>query len=518
MNKYFVKSILGVSLLLGATTSCTKLDETLEDQITNPTTEKEFLAISGAAYSEMRSYVWSGWNLNLTSTDECVVPTRGGDWGDGGNWKNLHLHTWDKSHGPINDYWGDGFKGVGTCNRIVETFEAQPASAARDKTLAETKVARAFFYFNMMDAFGNIPIVTTFKTADPNPPNKPRAEVYTFIESELTAALPLLTTDKSAATYGKPTKWVALALLAKLHMNAQVYTGTAQWAKAAADVKQIIEGGKFALDANQADIFKPTNGDQIKETIFAIPFDGNLTNGMTIQMRTLHYASNRTFGIPNSPWNGFCTMSDFYNLYAANDLRKYQWAAGLQYEASGAPLKDGTYHINFSPTLNTANYDQVVASGNDIGRSAGVRNVKYAPDPQSGNDGVTDPGSGKSHMNNDFIYLRYADMLLFAAELQARGGAFSSTVAGLSTGQECLDAIRARAGLTSIPCNLTNVYAERSREMSWEGWRRNDMIRFGTWESSFGFNAGGTPTTRRIFPIPAPRIAVNPNLTQNPGY
>jgi starch-binding outer membrane protein, SusD/RagB family len=508
-----IKKLVILTSMVATIASCTKLDETPESEIVNPSTPNELLAVSGPAFAYMRDFAWTWFNTNETSTDECIVPIRGGDWTDANKWKNMHNHTWDKTHQHLDELWGDGFTGVGQCNRIIETFEGLPASADRDKTLAEVKVARAIYYFTMLDAFGNVPLVTGFSTANPNPPTTPRAQIYAFIETEVLAAIPKLSSDVTASTYGRPTVWVAKALLAKLYMNAQVYTGTAQWAKADGVISDIIASTKFSLTGDYQSIFKPDNGPQIKEIIFAIPFDANKAtginrNGMVFQQKTLHYPSGQKYGLPADPWNGFCTMAAFYNTYGAGDRRLIQWDEGLQFRADGAALFDGTYHVNYNRNLDYSNYDQVAALGSGPGRSAGVRNVKYFPDSRSNGP----------NQNNDLVFFRYADILLMRAELFARG--YTSATVTSTTAQAAYNDVRTRAGVSTllIPADLTQVYDERGRELAWEGWRRNDMIRFGKWESAFGFNLGGSATTRRIFPIPNNRIASNPNLTQNPGY
>jgi hypothetical protein len=507
------KKYLLIASAIFTIASCTKLDETPESEIVNPTTANELLAVSGPAYAYMRDFAWNWLNTNTTSTDECLVPIRGGDWTDGNNWKNLHYHSWDKSHPHFDELWGDGFTGVGQCNRIIETFEGLPASTDRDKTLAEVKVARAIYYYILLDNFGNVPLVTSFSSANANPPTTPRAQVYAFIETEVLAAMPLLSADVTAATYGRPTQWAAKALLAKLYMNAQIYTGTAQWAKADGVINDIIASNKFSLAGDYHSVFKPDNGPQIKEIIFAIPFDANKAtginrNGMVMQQKTLHYPSSQKYNLPADPWNGFCTMASFYNTYAAGDRRSVQWEVGPQFRADGAPLMDGTYQINYNPNLNYANYDQIAASGYGPGRSAGARNIKYYPDSRS-NGG---------NQNNDLVFFRYADILLYKAELFARGYSSANVTAASALG--VFNDVRNRAGVATLvsAATLTQIYDERGRELAWEGWKRQDMIRFGTWESAFGFNPGGSAVTKRLFPIPANRIANNPNLTQNPGY
>lgn len=491
-------------------TGCTKLDTPPESQLTSdnfPKKPEDFIALTGPAYTSFRAYPSGFFNLQEASTDELVVPTRGGDWEDGGNWRNLHYHTWTKDLGPLNDGWNWGFGGIATCNQIINLLNAAGDVEGKTQALAEVRVMRAMYYYCMMDAFGNIPIIDE-TSQDPHPPTKPRADVFNFIETDLTTALPDLSDDVSQATYGRPTKYVANMLLAKLYLNAEVYTGAPKWTEADNALQEIISSAKFSLELDPLSMFRPDNGPQIKEAIFSIPYDANrATGGMDFQMRTLHYLNQLTYNLPAQPWNGFCTLANFYDSYADADKRKTQWLIGQQYSSTGAPLADGGYSIVFTKDFPKPDFNQ----GSDgPGRAAGVRNVKYYPDSKSNG----------ANMNNDYIVFRYADVILMKAEVELRkNGAVSSATLQL------VNDIRRRAfnddshAYTVGTLTLDELYKERGRELSWEGFRRTDMIRFGHWEDAFGFKpANPGETYKRIFPIPGPAMSANPNLAQNPGY
>ena len=506
MNKFTKYCLTAFTIASAVTiTSCTKLDEKVESELTPdnfPATPEQFVALSGPAYTPMRAYPGQFFNLSETSSDECIVPTRGGDWADGGNWKNMHYHDWTPTHGFFNDAWGWLYGGIANTNRILETISEAGDLPGKTQTLAEVRTQRAFYYFLLVDLFGRVPIVTDFKTAPEAPEQKSRTEVYNFIVSEVTAALPDLSDVNGVPTYGRPNKWMAYALLAKLHLNAEVYTGTAKLTEAEAALDAIISSAKFELESDYTRMFKPENGPGVKEAIFSIPYDAQKAQAdMNFQMRTLHYKSRFTFDLPADPWNGFCTLANFYSTYNdPNDQRNRIWLAGPQFASNGTPLIDNAQQINFTPALGP-NFDQ---GGTDAGRAAGVRGIKYYPDSKSNG------GNG----NNDYIVFRYADILLMKAEVLLR-----KSIANAPAALTIVNNIRSVRGAAPLATmDLNALYEERGREMAWEGWRRNDMIRFGHWEDAFGYNPGGHSPTRRLFPIPAPRLGANPNLTQNPGY
>lgn len=509
MNIYIKKSVFIFSIAaLFAGVSCTKLDTPPQSELTAdvfPKTPSDFVYLTGPVYTQLRSYPESIWNPQEAATDEMVAPTRGSDWGDGGKWKNMHYHTFNPTIDLLNGAWTWGFGGIATTNNIISIVKGTPPTTDRDKSLAELKTMRAFYYFNMMDMFGNVPIIID-STKEANPPTKTRAEVWNFIVGDLTSALPLLSTNVDVSTYGRPTKYVAEMILAKLYLNASVYINADKLAEAEMVLNDIISSGKFSLEANPLNMFKPDNGPQVKEGIFAIPYDATIATGANhFPTRTLHPANRQTFDLPWDPWNGFCTLASFYDSYSSSDIRVNQWLIGPQKSSSGAQLYDGAYAVNF--TKNFADPSSFDQSGSGAGRSSGVRNIKYYPDAKA--------NISSRSQNNDYLVFRYADAVLMKAEVELR----KAGVVGSGTLAE-LNKIRSRAGVSTYSTlDLNELYTERGRELSWEGWRRNDMIRFGHWEDAFGFNPGTSGQTyKRIFPIPSSQLAINNGLKQNSGY
>lgn len=263
--------------------SCTKLDVRVESQLVKsnfPNTSADYSALLGTIYSNLASsYAVPYWRMQELSTDEAILPARDGNYDDGGQYRQLHYHTWTADHPNVIGVWQWGFGGITTCNRLIGTVaESNSTAAIKASYNAEIRAMRALYYFFMMDLYGNIPIVTTFPV-NGLPSTKPRAEVAAFIESELKAILPNLPSKTSSTAtntiqYGRPTKAMAFAILAKLYLNNQVYTGGAARNQEVVAMADSIESNtNYSLDNNYRDIFLPNNGPQIKETIFAIPYD-----------------------------------------------------------------------------------------------------------------------------------------------------------------------------------------------------------------------------------------------------
>lgn len=538
--------------------SCHKIDVTPNSLYTEtvfPKSDAEFQSVMGTIYTSLRGHYSLGyWFAQEISSDEAILPVYGGNWFDGQGYIQLHRHDWNKDHGWITTVWNDANSIVGLCNQTMYIFKNAPEGDSKNTAIAELKTLRAFAYWELLDMFGNVPLDTLY----PSPgvqAKAARAQVFNFIDAELKAAIPYLKTATGNSTYGKVTKWMAHALQAKLYLNAEVYAGSPKYNECIAACDAIISSGNFAVEARSTYLnqFSPTNGPSYKEFIFAIPYDPSTSNGYLFHGR---YDLNRNLGIkyrysgstPGSysfnqiilnqtsgnglinakPSGPRATLSSFYNSYFkadANDIRNNQWLVGNQFWPDGSPImvsttkkgydqfyagSDGstayTYQLYIdsviSARLNLASMDL----GNDeIAWNMGIRNIKFLPDANS----------SSRNQSNDAPLFRYADILLMKAESILRGGT-------VTNGQTALTLVNmVRSNRTTSPAwasvTLDDLYAERAREFTWECWRRNDMIRFGKYETSYGFKTN-TDTYRRIFPIPNAAMSTNPKLTQNTGY
>ena len=346
--------------------SCTKLDEKLYGEVTPANffkTQEEFISALGAAYTQLSGFA-SGdvWNVQECSADEGVYPTRGQDWDDGGTQRRLHLHAYGIEDSYLNGAWNFGFGGVNTANRLIYQFTSlveskQVEQDVADAYIAELQAVRGFFYWQLIDMYGNVPLVTDFAMAEAAPATKPRKEVYDFIVADLEASVPKLSLAVDGTTYGRMNYYAGQTLLAKLYLNAEVYSGTAQWDKVITACDEVINSGKYSLESNYFTNFNVNNSGS-KEFIFAIPYDQVFFTGFDVAVRTLHYGSQDTYNLTAQPWNGFCTLEEFYNSYDKADLRKGDvgtisgpalkrgnFIAGYQWKASGGLVTDDGFEV-----------------------------------------------------------------------------------------------------------------------------------------------------------------------------
>src|SRR5919199_1096586 len=251
---------LGLALLLAPLfvlgQSCTKLTETPHDALTPGNafhTDAEVTAGIAGVYAQLRAIEWVGFiTLEDLTTDVAIVPTRGNDWYDNGQWLDLHRQTWTaNSSGTlafVNGAWQDLFSGVAKANLMIDVInKAAPANAAQ--TLAELRTLRAWDYYMLQDMFGGVPLVTT--TELKQYPRSKRTEIFSFIEKELLESRDALPDKWDAAGYGRVTKGVANAILASLYLNAGVFNKnsgvSATGYNSCAGVQ--VSGGKNACQA-----------------------------------------------------------------------------------------------------------------------------------------------------------------------------------------------------------------------------------------------------------------------------
>ena len=527
-------------LLVYLTTACHDLDVPVSTQLTPdvfPQNSSQFIQASGPPYAALRgNFALDYWFIQSLSTDEAILPARGGNWYDNQNYRMLHYHNWTKDHGWTNSVWSWLSTVIGTTNQALSILDK--TMPATDKTkpanLAELKMVRALSYFMLMDLYGNVPIDTLEGDFTPHA-NVPRAQVFSFIEREVKTALPNLSAVTGQATYGRANKYTAYALLAKMYLNAEYYTGTQRYNDAVVACDNVISSGAYTLEprASYMQMFYPNNGPQMKEFIFAIPYDPAAsalpgTNGSMYYARyDVPRSEVKKFSLPFTPSAPRSTLPEYYAYFNdANDIRNKQWLTGLQFLNDGVtPVTvtttkkgydqtytgaDGaaafTYQVDLTPKIILRQSEAAFDLGNDeIAWNMGYRNVKFLPDNTS----------TSRNQNNDVPVFRYSDIILMKAEAILRGGAPTQ-------GQTALMLVnQLRAVRTTSPAlgsvTLEDLYAERCREFSWEAWHRNDMIRFGKYEGSWGFKTDADKN-RRIFPIPTSALTVNPALTQNPGY
>jgi len=547
-TKKIYKTIISAVLVAGIGVSCQKLGTKVYSVVPNAnfwSTPAQVAAGVAPAYTALQGLPsGSIQELNEATTDEMIIPVRGGDWLDGNEHTQEWLHTWDKTHANVAGTWTSIFNGIGQANFTLSIVNALPSPPSNLANInAEVHVLRDYFYWLAIDNYGNVPYVTSFNVDPSTVKQSTSAAVYDSVVADLTTNIPLLPANVDATTYGRMTQWGGYALLAKLYMNAQVYTGTAHWSDAITACNAIINSSNYGLLSDYFDNFSPTNSNLLSsgnENILVVPFDKVNIGGMNWEMQTLHYQNNVNFAMSGSPWNGYSSDADFYysfdtsSVYTTkgnityrsfNDQRTGQYLIGQQYSfvytyppstnvVVNAPAADQLSDLQFGIPLVFSPTVATLSDASGAFRGAGVRNVKYFP--EQGTSG---------NQSNDFALFRYADILLMKAEAEVRSGT------NLDDALNLVNQVITRAyGTSSNNWNasqltLPNLLKERGIEMAWENYRRDDLIRFEVADHIPYFTGPRNPAKTQdpdkhtlIFPIPAAQISANPNLIQNPGY
>lgn len=536
--KYLLRPLFFLSIL--TLTGC--LDENTRDSLDEQqvyTSAKDVYVnavatlynhIGGDKDSEGLQGTYRGvYDYNTFTTDEAIIPVRGGDWYDGGFWMDLYTHNWAVDSKPLYDTWKYLYKVIVFCNDALATIDKYKQLLTDEQYKAyraEVRAIRALYYYYLMDMFGNIPLVTTVSESTENVEQTGRPEVYKFIVKELQDAAPLLSTGHSnlvGTDYGRVTRSVANFLLAKLMLNGEVYSD-ADWTD-----NQQPKGTQiyFAVDGQQMNIWQacqhycdkvssdgftlatdyPSNfyvhNETSPENIFVIPVDKHLYKSQFQYLfRSRHYAHGDALG--TGAENGACATVSTVNTfgYGTNNVDK-RYAYNLY---SDTVRVDGNTVLleNGKPLIYMPLAVEMNLTYSPYIKTAGARMAKYEVDRTGYSDG--------KNPNNDIVLFRYADVLLMKAEAAVRDGGNGNTEMNL---------VRSRSGMGNRTATLDNILAERLMELMWEGWRRNDLIRFNRFHQSYDLRTAPTTEADRhtiVFPIPSRALALNEKLKQNKGY
>ena len=501
MKRIILKSLAAAAVVLAG---CTDLTEEQFGSLSPATyyrTEAEALSSVVGVYQQLSYVVDVGdpFRISEFGSDEFLVPGRAsGGWFDQ-SYIDIMLHQVKPDNSTTARAWKFIFQEIGTANAVLESLEGSPNRANFPGVIAEARALRAYGYFYAMDFWGNVPIFTDARVDPKNlPATNTRAEVFAFVEKEMLAALPALPSKKrtTPAYYPRLTKEAVYSALATLYLNAEVYTGTPKWTQALAMCDSVITSNAYSLETNTVDNFKATNEVNSREIIFSFSVNPTRNAGANQFMLYAQPALDKQrYNLPFTPANGYSTYQVALDRYENADRRKSLLQYGPQTYANGQPLVDAQgVQLNLVPVR-----DYVSAQDNE-----GYRVLKYVP------EGVTWSGY---NADNDLVLLRYADILLMKAEALFRTG---NTAAALPL----VNQVRTRSNASPLgSLTLKNIEDERAREFIWEGHRRRDMIRFGSFfTDTWSFKNTQTPTWRGIYPIPTEQITANPNLKQNPNY
>ena len=504
--------------------------------------------IGGANESEGIQGTCRGiYDYNTLTTDEAMIPIRGGDWYDGGLWNAMYQHRWSADDQSLYDTWKYLYKVIVLANKsldIISNKSALLSAAQQEEYRAEIRAIRAMFYYYAMDMFGRVPLVLSSAEqlhSSLFQGQTDRSSIFQFVFQELQQVLPSLPdqhSNKEGNYYGRITQPVVNFLLAKLALNAEIYMyddwtqGYASRPKGSdihfsvpASDASLRNGDKvdcrklnawetciyycdklaeegYVLESDDSFNFS-THNETSKENIFTIPMDKNIyTNQFHYLFRSYHYTHGGVLGWGSE--NGTCatisTMKANHYGEADEDARcKMNFVAGVVKVDGHELLMDNGKPLEYQPFEVAQNL-----TNSKFVKTAGARMAKYEVDRTSYMDGKL--------QSNDIVLFRYADVLLMKAEAKVRNG---------ENGDEELNRIRARVGMPYRKATLDNILEERLLELVWEGWRRQDLIRFGKFTGAYDLRTplqGESSGYTSVFPIPQKCIDLNSELIQNKGY
>lgn len=449
------------------------------------------------------------WNANELTTDEAICA-----WGDTGI-PAFNLNQWDASHPMLQGFYYRLYAGVNYCNHYLELCSG--VDATRE---AEVRFLRALYYYYLMDCFGNVPF-TTALSAEASKQIK-RADLFAWIETEVKEVLPSLEAAQARTSkdngYGRADQDAANLLLARMYLNAEVYTGTAKWNEAKEYAEKVINGphklftaGVNGWSAYQM-LFMGDNGESgaSVEAILPLLQDGKTTTSW-----------GTTLFLMASCWKADMDTDGNYNtteFWAGNRARS-------QFVAKFFPNGDAP-QVTISEMTKAANDDRALLFGVDrelVVTTPGEYTSGYAVGKFRNTYSTGAAGHSTQFVDTDYFLMRSAEAYLIAAEADARINGGNTT----STGAGYINALRSRANTaTQGLYTLDEILDERARELYHEGFRRTDLIRYGKfhsadylWDWKGGIETGSSfSADLDIFAIPAEDVNANPNLVQNPGY
>ena len=486
--------------------------------------------IGGSADSEGLQGTCRGvYDYNTLTTDEAMIPIRGGDWYDGGLWENMYLHKWNANDLPLYNTWKYLYKVVVLSNKslsVIDTYGHLLEEEQKKAYQAEIRAIRALFYFYIMDMYGRIPLVTSYNEKQDEVIQSERSEVFRFIVNELqevVVSLPDEHSNRMGNHYGRITAPVVHFLLAKLALNAEIYCDDNwtdgiclngkelffqvdgeqlnAWEACVRYCDKLAESG-YVLEKDYSYNFAVHN-ENSSENIFTIPLDKNFYAAQFHYLfRSRHYNHGGALGGASENGTSATVSTVLAYGYGTDHVdarfEKNFYAGQVVVDGKIVNLDSGE-PLEYKPLELKLNL-----TGTPYVKTAGARMAKYEVDRTSHSDG--------RQPDNDIVLFRYADVLLMKAEAKVRNG---------EDGSLELNQVRGRVGMPDRNATLENILEERLLELVWEGWRRQDLIRFGLFHQSYdqrkqlADEANGYTT---VFPIPQKCIDLNPRLEQHVGY
>ena len=467
-------------------------------------------------------YFRGRYHLNGLTTDEAVC-----GWNDQ-TLQDLHGMAWTTTDVFVAAFYYRIFYQISAFNEFIRLAnKATIELPEKAGWIAEARTLRAFCWLDAIDNYGNVPFADETATVGADLPQRiTRADLFDYIESE---CLELIDGEDlyeiGENPYGRVNKGTAIMILAKLYLNAEVYTGTAKYQECV-DILAKLDG-KYSLHNNFQELFLADNHQCTDEIIWAVEQDGTNVQSYGVTNYLIFACTGgdmdtKEIGI-SSGWGGLRTTPEFYKNFSDNDARKLFFTEKEQevvlkrnYDAYVADQKEAgetadSYEVWLGDEKKWQQSDIELVS--EFTHGYGIMKFKNV-----NSDGSAAKSNG--FVDTDFPVFRYADALLMKAECAKRG---ATGVDGLAA----FNAVRKRAGLSEVTeYTLDNVLQERGCELFMEGWRRSDLVRYGKftsasklWQWKGGVKNGkGVSSHMNLFPIPSNDLNSNSNLVQNPGY
>ena len=471
------------------------------------------------------------YDLQTFTSDEALLPTRGGDWYDGGLWQSLFTHSWTPTETILEGTWNYLYKVIVLCNYslyLLDSHRDLVSPLDLSAYVAEVKALRAIYYCYLLDLFGSVPYVTDTEIDMYSVRQLSRSQIFNNAWNDLIESRRFLSSEHSnqeGVYYGRITRPVVDFVLAKMALNAEIWyddVWTDDEREAGSDIllpcgelgemtawdaciyycDQVTQAG-YQLETDYRENFSVYN-EESKENIFVIPMDKGLyANEFSNLFRSRHYNHGSALGLGAE--NGIsATVSTVLTYgYGTGEVDR-RFAYNFY---ADTVLVDGrtVYLDNGKPLVYQPLAVKIDLTGSPYEKTAGARMAKYEVDRTAYNDGKL--------QNNDIVLFRYADVLLMKSEAKVRSG---------RNGDEELNQVRKRVGMPYRKATLDNLLAERLMELAWEGWRRQDLIRFDRYHLPYSSRPANPKeeTTRYtiVFPIPQRAMNLNDQMAQNPGY
>lgn len=544
MFKKFKIYVFGTLLITALLVPSCELNEVIQDEITAEVIANDpnlLPNIVAAPIAQLRGFWYREriWGLMEATSDEMFFPTRGNDWFDGGVWQANYLHTWLPTHRDVVNTWNSLNTASSICNTTIFNIGVPSPDdhPSMEVFRAQVTFLRSFYEYYMYDLW------RTYSARDPyNLDFQIPADVYRGVAgfyhlvNNVKEILPLMkdrhyvstpgVDEYKTALYGEPDVIAGYMLLAKLYLNKEVYTEVAGYDSCLIYLNKIIDEGGFALANDYYNLFSTTNGTRFKtaddEAILVAVFDDQQSLGNDMQtvwvQPTFHY--NQTLGGRfTGNWNGNCVPESYLQetwIEGTDTATDMRWKDSRTFDDFGVNL-GFNYGQQYDAITGDTLYDR---NGNllnftfecellDALEYQGVRPLKYPP---------TIVIANPARIANDFVIWRFADVLLMKAECLVRA---EGDVPGAMT---IVNEIRTKRHAPEVSASdataaLEKIYIERGLELYWEGHRRQDMIRFGTFLGTRTSKPEESPETAILLPIPQTAIdGSNGTITQNPGY